>query len=90
MSREEIEKKVIMDYVGSSTRFTGSEDKMTGLVLDVISLASKSQSGENDDELYKTIVGCGVEKKRIEVETGDEIKVEKKAGSRQKSILDFR
>ncbi|ODS41365.1 hypothetical protein BEH94_11980 [Candidatus Altiarchaeales archaeon WOR_SM1_SCG] len=82
MSREEIEKQVIGDYVEQAGRFLGYEDKTTELVLNVISLSSASQTQDNCEEIYKTILNCDVKRKKIEPGILG-------TNNTQKSILDF-
>jgi DNA repair exonuclease SbcCD nuclease subunit len=94
MSREEIEKRVITDCIEQSGRFGGSEDKITSLISDIITLASAQASEEKNDEIYKMIIGSGIEKKKSEVKTDDEIIedetwIEKTSEGGQKSMLDF-
>ena len=89
MSREEIEKQVITDCIEQSGRFDESKDKITSLISEIITLASAQASGEKNDEIYKMIIGSGIEKKKGEVKTEDETGIEKTAEGGQKSMLDF-
>lgn len=86
MSREEIERRVINEYVEQSTRFEGQESEMSELVLGVM-------AEENSDEIYKIIMNSGIEKKKVELyvdekEENDETEI-KKTFSEQRGILDF-
>jgi len=89
MSREEIEKQVITDCIEQSGRFDESKDKITSLISEIITLASAQASGEKNDEIYKMIIGSGIEKKKGEVKTEDETGIEKTAEGGQKRMLEF-